>query len=65
MYSPKIKPELIKQLYRLKHSNENKTPMTRMVNEAVELYLQTQKGGDGNGHNQTNHRAIIGNNRSS
>jgi len=46
MYSPKIKPELVKQLYRLKHSNENKTPMTTMVNEAVELYLKTLKGGE-------------------
>lgn len=43
MYSPKIKPELVKELYRLKHSNENKTPMTRMVNEAVREYINKNK----------------------
>jgi hypothetical protein len=35
-YSPRIKPELVKELYLLKHSNERKIPMTRLVNEAVE-----------------------------
>ena len=45
-YSPKIKPELVKELYLLKHSNERKTPMTRLVNEAVEQYLErTRKYG--------------------
>jgi hypothetical protein len=39
-YSPKIKPELVKELYLLKHSNESKTPMTKLVNEAVTQYLE-------------------------
>jgi hypothetical protein len=40
-YSPKIKPELVRKLYLLKHSDESsRVPMTRMVNEAVEEYLE-------------------------
>jgi hypothetical protein len=39
-YSPKIKPELVRKLYLLKHSNQRKTPMTRLVNEAVSEYLE-------------------------
>ena len=43
-YSPKIKPELVRKLYILKHSDENnKVPMTRMVNEAVEEYLERRE----------------------
>lgn len=42
-YSPKINPELVRQLYLLKHSMEKKTPMTRMVNEAVKEYLKTKE----------------------
>ena len=38
-YSPKIKKDLVKKLYQLKQSSPNKPPMTRMVNEAVEDYL--------------------------
>jgi len=38
-YSPKVKEELVKKLYKLKHSNPDKLPMTKMVNEAVEDYL--------------------------
>ena len=38
-YSPKLKEELIKKLYKLKHSTPDKPPMTKMVNEAVEDYL--------------------------
>ena len=37
MYSPKIKPELVKELYNLKQTK--KKPMTKMVNEAVREYL--------------------------
>jgi hypothetical protein len=37
MYSPKKKPELIKELYSLKQTK--KQPMTKMVNEAVKEYL--------------------------
>jgi hypothetical protein len=39
-YSPKINPELVRELYLLKHSNGRKTPMTRLVNEAVTQYLE-------------------------
>ena len=46
-YSPKIKPELIRELYLLKHSDERKTPMTKLVNEAVEQYLERIKTKDG------------------
>ena len=42
-YSPKIKPELVRELYLLKHSDERKTPMTKLVNEAVEQYLERKK----------------------
>ena len=38
-YSPKIKPELVRRLYLLKHSESTKKPMTKMVDEAVEEYL--------------------------
>ncbi len=37
MYSPKINEELVKQLYKLKQ--QNRKPMTNMVNEAVTEYL--------------------------
>ena len=37
---PKIKPELVRRLYLLKHSENKKKPMTKHVNEAVELYLK-------------------------
>jgi hypothetical protein len=46
-YSPKIKPALVKELYLLKHSNERKTPMTKLVNEAVEQFLERIKTKDG------------------
>ena len=42
-YSPKIKPELVQELYLLKHSNERKTPMTKLVNEAVTQYLERNR----------------------
>lgn len=49
-YSPKIKEELVRELYLLKHSNPQKTPMTKMVNEAVTDYLKRnkKKGNDNN-----------------
>jgi hypothetical protein len=37
MYSPKISEELVKKLYQLKQ--QNRKPMTSMVNEAVIEYL--------------------------
>jgi len=42
-YSPKIKPELVRELYLFKHSDERKTPMTKLVNEAVTQYLERNK----------------------
>jgi hypothetical protein len=42
-YSPKIKPELVRELYLLKHSNIRKTPMTKLVNEAVTQYLERKR----------------------
>jgi len=49
-YSPKVREELIKKLYKLKHTTPGKPPMTRMVNEAVEDYLNKKEivhpGGD-------------------
>lgn len=41
-YSPKINPELVRQLYQLKHSLQPKIPMTRLVNEAVKQYLNNK-----------------------
>ena len=45
-YSPKIKEELVRKLYLLKHSSKPKKPMTRIVNEAIEQYLE-RKDKDG------------------
>ena len=42
-YSPKIKAELVRKLYLLKHSLPDKKPMTRLVNEAVEQYLERKE----------------------
>ena len=44
-YSPKIKEELVRKLYYLKHSLPQKTPMTKLVNEAVEEYLERKENG--------------------
>ena len=44
-YSPKIKEELVRKLYLLKHSLPNKKPMTQIVNEAVEEYLERKENG--------------------
>ena len=42
-YSPKVREDLVKKLYQLKHSTPSKPPMTRMVNEAVEDYLKKKQ----------------------
>lgn len=42
-YSPKIKVELVRKLYLLKHSLPKKKPMTRIVNEAIEEYLERKR----------------------
>jgi hypothetical protein len=46
-YSPKIKVELVRKLYLLKHSLPKKKPMTRIVNEAIEKYLLERNDNDG------------------
>lgn len=38
-YSPKIKPELVRRLYQLKHSSVPKKPITKLANEAIEIFL--------------------------
>ena len=47
-YSPKVKEDLVKKLYKLKHSSPGKPPMTKMVNEAVEDYLNKKGVNRGN-----------------
>ena len=44
-YSPKIKEELVKKLYLLKHSLPKRKPMTELVNEAVQQYLERKENG--------------------
>lgn len=46
-YSPKIRNDLVRKLYLLKHSLPEKKPMTRLVNEAIEKYLLERNGNDG------------------
>ena len=54
MYSPKIKDELVKELYHLKHSTEGKkVPMTKFVNKAVEEYLERIKNENRNRYKET------------
>lgn len=38
-YSPQIKPELVRRLYQLKHSTTPKKPITKLANEAIEMFL--------------------------
>jgi hypothetical protein len=45
MYSPKVKEELVRKLYKLKQ--QNRKPMTSMVNEAVIEYLIKSEEKDG------------------
>ena len=46
-YSPKVRFDLVRKLYLLKHSLPKKKPMTRLVNEAIEKYLLERKDNDG------------------
>lgn len=41
MYSPKIKPELVKRLWKLKQ--KTKRSIVELANEAIELYLEKKK----------------------
>ena len=38
-YSPKLRRDLVSRLYKLKHSSTPKRPITKLVNEAIEAYL--------------------------
>ncbi len=59
MYSPKLKDELVKELYLLKHSSDGKkTPMTKIVNKAVAEYLERNKINE-NGYEESNKCAEI------
>ena len=42
-YSPKINKTLVRKLYHLKHSLPEKTPMTKLVNEAITEYLERKE----------------------
>ncbi len=42
MYRPKIKPELIKELYKL--TRARKIPMTKLVNKIIAEYLDRNCG---------------------
>lgn len=44
-YSPKIRNDLVRKLYLLKHSLPDKKPMTQLVNEAVQQYLERKENG--------------------
>lgn len=44
-YSPKIREDLVHILYHL--AKRQRVPMTRLVNEIIENYLQQMKGGCG------------------
>ena len=41
MYTPKIPEDLVRRLYRLKQ--QNRKPMTVLVAEAIEIYLNEQE----------------------
>lgn len=43
MYSPKISPDQVVRLHKLKHSTNKKNTMTQMVKEAIEEYLKKQE----------------------
>lgn len=55
-YSPKIKESLVRRLYKLKHSTAEKPPMTGLVNEAVEEYLQKKERKSENRENNRNNK---------
>ena len=56
-YSPKINATLVRKLYHLKHSLPEKTPMTKLVNEAITEYLE-RKENDGKKENDTNSNEV-------
>ena len=61
-YSPKIKERLVRELYIYKHSGKTKAPMTKLVNEAVEQYLERKKY-EQKENNEAGSKSIGDNNR--
>ena len=61
MYSPKIKEGLVRELYIYKHSGKTKIPMTKMVNEAVEEYLERKRNEQKENH-ETGSKSLGDNN---
>ena len=45
MYQPALRPDQVKALYDLKQ--QRRRPMTRLLREAVDYYLQTHNGHQG------------------
>ena len=62
MYSPKIKEGLVRELYIYKQSMIKRLPMTQLVNEAVEEYLERKKY-EQKENNETGSKSLGDNNR--
>ena len=63
-YSPKINEELVRKLYLLKHSLPEKKPMTILVNEAIEQYLERKENGKQENDQDRNENDRINNSNS-
>lgn len=50
MYSPKIKEELVYELYRLKKKTGR--TMTKLANDAIRQYIEKQKQEESNGREE-------------
>ena len=62
MYSPKISEHLVRELYKMKHSTAERTPMTKLVNKAVEEFLNNQKDKSDERNIKDDNNYSIGNN---
>jgi hypothetical protein len=63
-YSPKVRFDLVRKLYLLKHSLPEKKPMTILVNEAIEQYLERKKNGKQENDQDRNENDRINNSNS-
>jgi hypothetical protein len=61
-YSPKVREDLVRKLYIYKHSRDAKPPMTKLVNEAVEEYLE-RKINEQKENNEAGSQGLGDNNR--
>jgi hypothetical protein len=53
MYSPKIRPEIVRELYHIRKAE--KVPMTKIVNEVLEDYLIKRRcNGEENDNSNSN-----------